>query len=132
LNINPKFDINPNYNYAFIYNLDKYRKPGSHWVAIYVDNNPESNHSKSVEFYDSYGISPPKELDDYIRSQFQGYKYKINRVRHQGLRYKNKLNTLCGNFACLFIARRVNGYSFAEATNYKPSNKRADKEFENI
>lgn len=34
-----------------VLNLDPSNKPGSHWVALYID----SKGDKSVEYYDSFG-----------------------------------------------------------------------------
>jgi hypothetical protein len=134
--INPKVKIDTEFDYAYIYNTDPYIKPGQHWTALYIDNHPTNEHSMSVEFFDPIGRKPIKQIDDYIRREFKGYKYKINKVEQQGMYIKNKgrmeVNDLCGAYSCLFLERRIRGMSFAEATGYIPSDKAIIKEFEKI
>ncbi len=85
--IHPKYKVYSDYNYGMIFNLDKAKQDGSHWVACYVDNHPTEDHSKSVEYYDPTGMPPIKSIDKYLRKQFgnKGYKYKVNRIEHQDL-----------------------------------------------
>ena len=82
-----------------IFNLDPHDKPGSHWVAMYLDLN-----KKSVYYFDSYGNSPPSEVEKLIeRLQKQakelGFEidYQYNQVRHQ---YEN---SECGVYSMYFI-----------------------------
>lgn len=82
-----------------IFNLDTHDKPGSHWVALYLDLN-----KKSVYYFDSYGNSPPNEVEVLIeRIQEQARKlgfeidYQYNQVRHQ---YEN---SECGVYSIYFI-----------------------------
>ncbi len=82
-----------------IFNLDKHDQPGSHWVALYLDLN-----KKSVYYFDSYGNSPPNEVEILVkRIQEQarelGFEidYQYNQVRHQ---YEN---SECGVYSIYFI-----------------------------
>jgi Ulp1 family protease len=121
--IHPKFTIDTDYDYGYIFNTDPIKKDGEHWVAVFVDNHPSKEHSKSVEYYDSMGMNPVGRIDRYIRKQFKGYKYKINDVIHQNYLIKKGrrkvINEMCGVYAIEFLRNRLKGKSFKEATNYK-------------
>ncbi len=134
--IHPMFVIDESFDYAIVFNTDPYKKAGEHWTAVFVDNHPTKDHSYAVEFFDPLGEPPIKQIDDYIRKEFKGYKYKINTVEQQGMYLKNKgkmeVNELCGAYSCLFLERRIKGMSFIEATEYIPSEKTIISEFEKI
>lgn len=99
------FDKFKNYNkIGVICNHDPHDQPGSHWVAILIDNI-----SKTIEYYDSTGNSPTQELNILI-SQFKktypAYKYIFNKIRHQ-----NK-DSECGVYSIYFLVQRLLGYKF--------------------
>jgi hypothetical protein len=90
---------------GIIYNLDPHDKPGSHWVAMYLDLN-----KKNVYYFDSYGTKPPTEVEKLIeRIQEQGkelgfeIKYEYNMTRHQ---YQN---SECGVYSIYFITQLLEG-----------------------
>ena len=92
-------------NVGIIYNLDPHDKPGSHWVAMYLDLK-----KKNVYYFDSYGTAPPNEVDVLIkRIQEQGtelgmdIKYAYNQTRHQ---YQN---SECGVYSMYFIIQLLEG-----------------------
>ena len=48
---------------AYITNLDEYSDIGTHWVALYIQNN-------DVTYFDSFGVEPiPKEIITFIGNQ---------------------------------------------------------------
>ena len=48
-------------NGAYVINLDEYHDIGTHWVALYVNNN------KIVTYFDSFGVEHiPKEIMKFI------------------------------------------------------------------
>ena len=59
LNLNSKFDQNRNIN------------KGSHWVALCVDDD------KQAIYFDSYGLEPPKEVKNLLKSN----QYKIGNTK---------------------------------------------------
>lgn len=94
---------------GIICNLDPHDKPGYHWVAIFIDNV-----SKSIEYYDSTGNLPIKELTEFInklKNIFAKHKYIVNNIKHQ-----NK-DTECGVYSIYFIVQRLLGYSFDTIVN---------------
>ncbi len=90
---------------GIIFNLDPHNKPGSHWVAMYMDLNKQV-----VYFFDSYGSSPPSEVQILIeRLQEQAeelgfeLKYDYSKIRHQ---YEN---SECGVYSIYFIIQLLEG-----------------------
>lgn len=88
-----------------IFNLDPHNKPGSHWVAMYMDLKKQV-----VYFFDSYGSSPPNEVQLLIeRLQEQAeelgfeLKYDYSKIRHQ---YEN---SECGVYSIYFIIQLLEG-----------------------
>ena len=54
---------------AYIINLDEYSDIGTHWVALYMqnDNNNSNNNNNSVIYFDSFGVEHiPKEIKAFI------------------------------------------------------------------
>ncbi len=109
---------------AFVFNLDKHNQKGSHWVCMYVDF-----YLKNICYYDSYGISPPKEIDALMNKLVKqtlsctGIKLdiKINKVRHQ---YKN---SECGVYCLYFIYNFITGKSFEEISSKQISDDEVNK-----
>jgi hypothetical protein len=90
---------------GIIYNLDPHDKPGSHWVAMYLDL-----HKHNVYYFDSYGTAPPDEVKKLVdRIQEQGrelgmeIEYDYNTTRHQ---YEN---SECGVYSMYFITQLLEG-----------------------
>lgn len=79
--------------------LEKQGKvPGSHWVAFF--NDPKS---RSVEYFDSYGLPPTNEMLSFLRSS------KKNVVMND-TQYQKLGSTACGWFAMYYIKKRNRGY----------------------
>ena len=58
---------------AYVINLDEYSDIGTHWVALYVQNN-------NVTYFDSFGVEHiPKEIKKFISNK----NIKINIFRIQ-------------------------------------------------
>ena len=62
---------------AYVINLDEYSDIGTHWVALYVQNN-------NVNYFDSFGVEHiPKEIRTFINNKnikkffFSEYKHLI-------------------------------------------------------
>ena len=48
---------------AYVINLDEYSDIGTHWVALYVNNN-------NVTYFDSFGVEHiPKEIKTFIKNK---------------------------------------------------------------
>lgn len=87
---------------SYILNLEERKRSGSHWCAVYNNN----------EYYDSYGLSPPEVLK-HIQS--------FNRVQHQALS-----SPLCGLYVACYIHLRNLGFSQYQV-NYRVFRKNDQK-----
>lgn len=107
-----KFDNNilNKYKYiGFVFNHDSSKKPGSHWVAFFIDNN-----KKTIEYFDSVGSSPTKLINNFIkniRKQLPNYIYLENAITHQ------LQNSECGVYSIYYILQRLMGKSFYYISN---------------
>ena len=79
---------------CFIANLDPANKPGSHWIAVFID-------SEGVgECFDSYGRSPCESLNKYLKKYCKTILY--NPVRIQG-----PLSSSCGQYCVYYLCHRA-------------------------
>lgn len=94
-----QLDFSPNIPSIYIINQDPSTEPGSHWIALFINNIPEH--------FDSLGYQPIKYLENYLI--VNGPNFIVNTKRVQ-----NYTSNSCGMF-CLFYAYfRCRGYSFNE------------------
>ena len=95
---------------GIVFNLDEHNKTGSHWVSFLIDNT-----LKSIEYYDSVGDKPNKNIEEFIHkiSKLFKNKYtvKINNLKNQ---YGN---SECGVYAMYYIIERLSGNSFEKITS---------------
>ena len=54
---------------AYVFNLDPSYKPGSHWVAVYIDRKGRP------EYFDSFGRPPPREIKDFLNTCAESWKH---------------------------------------------------------
>ena len=101
---------------TYAINLDEYSDIGTHWVALYVQNN--------VTYFDSFGVEHiPKEIKAFINNK----NIKTNIFRIQAYD-----SIMCGYFCIGFIDFMLAGKTLTEYTNlFSPSNfkKNDDKLF---
>ena len=75
---------------AYLINLDEYSDIGTHWVALYVQNN-----NNNVIYFDSFGVEHiPKEIKAFINNK--NIKTNIFRVQEYD-------SIMCGYFYIDFI-----------------------------
>jgi hypothetical protein len=95
-------DLKKNYKkIGIVFNNDTHSKPGSHWVALFIDNN-----KRKAEFFDSLGKVPNKYILDFLK-HFGDYTFKWNDIQHQ----KNS-SVQCGVYVCYFIIQKLKGKTF--------------------
>ena len=91
-------------NAAYVINLDEYSDIGTHWVALYVQNN-------DVTYFDSFGVEHiPKEIKTFIGNK--NIKTSIFRIQAYDL-------IMCGYFCIGFINFMLEGKTLIEFTNRK-------------
>ncbi|KAG8236362.1 hypothetical protein J437_LFUL016582 [Ladona fulva] len=88
-----------NYPASFVVNTDPSTKGGTHWIAVYMDENGRG------DYFDSYGITPfIREHINFMNRVCASWKW--NKVKLQGWG-----STVCGNYAAVFIFHRSKGHS---------------------
>ena len=98
-----------------IFNLDPHDKPGSHWVAVFLNDN-----KKTIYYFDSYGDKPHPQIKKFInevidqsRSLNHTYKYLENKKRHQFG------NSECGMYSMYFITQMLQSKCFEKFQQQK-------------
>ena len=92
---------------AYVINLDEYSDIGTHWVALYVQNN-------DVTYFDSFGVEHiPKEIKTFISNK----NIKTNIFRIQAYH-----SIMCGFFCIGFINFMLAGKALTEFTNLFSTN----------
>ena len=100
---------------GFILNLDPIKKPGSHWVACWIDTTKD----KSLEYYDSLANDPPKSFLRDIKKIITKInpstylKFKINKIKRQ-----SDTTDTCGYHAVKFLHDRFNNKPWIECSGY--------------
>ena len=94
---------------AYVINLDEYSDIGTHWVALYVNNNDD------VSNFGSFGVEHiPKEIKTFINNK----NIKTNIFRIQAYD-----SIMCGYFCIGFIDFMLAGKTLTEFTNlFSPNN----------
>ena len=88
---------------AYIINLDEYSDVGTHWVALYVQNN-------DAPYFDSFGVEHiPKEIKTFIGTK----NIKTNIFRIQAYD-----PIMCGCFCIAFIYFILAGKTLTDFTNF--------------
>ena len=83
--------------HAFVINTDPAHKPGSHWVALYIDA------FGSATYFDSMGLEPFKH-DIYPFSKRNSFKLISNVMTIQSV-----ISATCGLYCIYFIRQMVRG-----------------------
>ena len=86
---------------AMVVNLDPHNKPGSHWVAIYINNNVG-------EYFDSYGLPPlnPNILN-FLKTNCRLWLYNVKSIQ-------NETSRVCGHYCIWFLSQKAAGKSLAQ------------------
>lgn len=83
---------------AFVVNTDPHTRPGTHWTAIYINEN------KEADFFDSYGRSPNSDSKVFIQRNS-----RISRFSNVSL--QSLTSTVCGQYCVIFLLFRSRGIS---------------------
>lgn len=86
---------------CFVVNTDPSWKSGTHWLALYIDEN------RKVEFFDSYGQKLESYPFLYSFVQRVSTEWKFNNKQLQG-----SLSSTCGQFCIYFLFWRTRGIRF--------------------
>ena len=97
---------------AYVINLDEYRDIGTHWVALYINNN-------TVTYFDSFGVEYiPKEIMKFIGSieQSSSAKVRNKKIITNIYRIQAYDSIMWGYFCIGFINFKFNGNSLTDYT----------------
>ena len=99
-------------NGAYVINLDEYHDIGSHWVALYVNNN-------TVTYFDSFGVEHiPKEIMKFTgNEQSSSAKARNKKIITNIYRIQAYDSIMCGCFCIGFINFMFNGNSLTDYTS---------------
>jgi len=82
---------------SMVINLDDSSGQGTHWVCVNIDST-----KPYTEYYDSFGLSPPKEIVQFLN------KYK-KPIKYQDDQLQNDKSVLCGYYCCDYLTQRYRG-----------------------
>ena len=97
---------------GIIFNLDPHHKPGSHWVAMFINTK-----KREIYYLDSYGEKIPRQINKFankVKKQSlkignkKEYKLIENKRRHQFSESE------CGMYSLYFIIQMLKGYPFSK------------------
>lgn len=84
----PRYVKNPS---AYIINLATRSESGSHWVALYIDD------EKSCYYFDSFGLPPTnRHIQAFIKKNAVHMVYNKKQLQHI-------TSAKCGHYCCTFI-----------------------------
>jgi len=111
----------PHSRICWVMNIDPSTKPGSHWIAVYIDGRPSG--SNSVEYYNPSGdkgmdAAPKKFIKDIkpVLAKLGNdnyYVFKQNVIPDQSDTSSN-----CGYFATNFLIKRLRNKSWTDASGW--------------
>ena len=89
--------VNRGQAHAFIINIDPHYKPGSHWVALYID------YFGAATYFDSFGLEPyiPSIQNFILRNSFKW--------THNSCSLQSPFSTTCGLYCIFFISNICRG-----------------------
>lgn len=87
---------------AIVANTDPHSQPGSHWVAMYLDNDGH------CVYFDSYGVPPgiPQHLNR-IRKNSRSYTWNTRHLQSFG-------SKVCGQYCIMFLHYMARGYTLQQ------------------
>ena len=83
-------------------NLDPSDRPGSHWVAIYVDS-----YGSRAEYFDSFGKEPNNTIKSYLDRWSKHWTYNCRQLQ-------SVVSLLCGHYCIYFCMLRNSGLTMCE------------------
>ena len=95
---------------AYVINLDEYSDIGTHWVALYVQNN-------NVTYFDSFGVEHiPKKIKAFINCTSSSALHNKN-IKTNILRIQAYDSIMCGYFCIGFVDFMLKRKNLTEFTN---------------
>lgn len=76
---------------ALVFNTDDSKRPGSHWISVYVDQNQRG------WYFDSYGIPP------FIPSHINRMRKNCKTLRWNTTQLQSEASKVCGHYCIMFL-----------------------------
>ena len=105
---------------GLVYNLDVSSGPGTHWVAVYIDNK-----NNEINFYDSYGSKPIHLINVFLNNIKKKYE-KLNQksiIIYNDTRHQYG-GSECGMYSINFLLERLNNVSMYKISKRKITDKK--------
>jgi hypothetical protein len=114
--------------FGVIFNTDNSKQSGKHWISLFCDLD-----KFQIYFFDSMGIRPPKEVNEFMKliekylknkkpnSDDNPIDIRYNKTQHQ------KGNSECGVYSINFILRLLKGKSFDHITKKRLTDNKINK-----
>ena len=100
---------------GIIYNLDVSSGPGTHWVALYIDNK-----NNEINYYDSYSSHPTPLIHRFIEKLSEQYiKNNINPIIIYNDKRHQYGGSECGMYSMNFILERLHGTTMYDISKMK-------------
>ena len=97
---------------GLIINTDPSNKPGTHWVALFINQN------NCAEYFDSFGERPICcEIQNFLKIN------KIKCLKYNKYKIQSIFSSNCGAFCILYLKTRCNKFSFNEFIKLFTANK---------
>ena len=93
-----KIPVIQKYPSALVLNSDKHDEKGSHWVAVFIED------QENLEFFDSFGLPPQTYGEDISRFVKNYPRIHWNKTTLQSL-----TSNVCGQYCIFFIVKRCHG-----------------------
>ena len=112
----PSLSVN-SYPKSFVVNTDPKSLPGTHWIAIYLEDEQHG------EFFDSYGQHP-----DMYSEHFLNF---MNRTvwKHNEKRLQSAFSSVCGQYCIYYLYYRCRGVPMPSIVNRFSFNKARNDQF---
>ena len=95
-----KLPVPTKFPFGLVVNTDKSTEPGTHWLALWVDNDGNG------EYFDSYGRKPPEVIERYLLRHSKKWQCVLNAP------IQGHLTAVCGQHCIHFLYQRARGYPF--------------------
>lgn len=99
---------------SLVFNTDPHHKPGTHWAAMFLDND-------RVTVFDSLAEFPEHSI--YTKPIFKYLKKVASRVEYNKLPVQDSLSITCGEHCIYFICKMSEGLTFRNFLNLYSSDK---------
>jgi hypothetical protein len=97
-------DTLPSKPRLLISNTDPSNKPGTHWIAIFVDTNGRG------EYFDSYGRKPSTLFENYMNDNCIDWIYNTKQLQSINSSY-------CGQYCCFYCTLRCQDFDLVRIVN---------------